>query len=136
MVRAEKKNKNSKKSGELLWENILSRQVKDKLKSSPIENLILSIDEELINIPWEFLYDGSNFLCLNFNLGRSVLTKTIDTPIRYRDFSSIPKMLVLANPTGDLKSAYLEGVNIRNQFDRKRHNVHIDFKSTYIDRMR
>lgn len=123
------------KSGELLWENIFSRQVKDKLKSSQIENLILSIDEELINIPWELFYDGTNFLCLNFNLGRSVLTKTIDTPAGYRDFSSVPKMLVLANPTNDLKSAYVEGVNIKNQFDRKKHNVHIDFKSTYIDRM-
>ena len=62
------------KSGQLLWENLLSRQVKDKLKSTQIQNLILSIDEELINVPWELFYDGANFLCLNFNLGRLVLT--------------------------------------------------------------
>ena len=123
------------KSGQLLWESLLSRQVKDKLKSTQIQNLILSVDEELINVPWELFYDGANFLCLNFNLGRLVLTKTFDTPVRYRNFSSVPKMLVLANPTDDLKSAYTEGLNIKNQFDRRKHNVHVDFKSTYIDRM-
>ena len=42
-------------------------------------------------------------------------------------------MLILANPTADLKSAYLEGVNIKNQFDRKRAEISIDFKSTRID---
>ncbi|TBR17269.1 tetratricopeptide repeat protein, partial [bacterium] len=41
--------------------------------------------------------------------------------------------LILANPTGDLKSAYLEGVNIRNQFDTKRSQISIYFKSTDAD---
>jgi tetratricopeptide (TPR) repeat protein len=44
-------------------------------------------------------------------------------------------MLILANPTDDLRSAYLEGLNIKNQFEHKRHNVHIDFKSTSIDKI-
>jgi tetratricopeptide (TPR) repeat protein len=44
-------------------------------------------------------------------------------------------MLILANPTNDLKGAYLEGINIRNQFDKKRSNIRIDFKSTNIDRL-
>lgn len=123
------------KSGQLLWDALLTKPVKDKLKSTQIQDLILSLDEELINIPWELFYDGANFLCLNFNLGRLVRTRNTDTPVACRGFSSTPKMLVLANPTDDLKSAYLEGVNIKNQFDRKRNNVHIDFKSTHIDKM-
>ncbi|MBU1869819.1 MAG: tetratricopeptide repeat protein [Candidatus Omnitrophica bacterium] len=124
-----------KKNGQLLWDHLLTKPVKNKLKSSPIENLILSIDEELINVPWELLYDGSNFLCLNYNLGRLIRTKEQSAPMEYRSFEDKLKMLILANPTDDLKSAYFEGINIRNQFDRKRGNVRIDFKSTSIDRM-
>ncbi len=123
------------KIGQLLWDHLLSVSVRNRLKSAQISDLVLSIDEDLINIPWELLYDGSNFLCLNFNLGRVVRTKSEPNPVRYRSFSGIAKMLVMANPTNDLKSAYLEGINIRNQFDRRRNKVHIDFKSTSIDKL-
>jgi len=121
------------KTGQLLCDHLLTRPIKDKLRTTQISDLILSIDEELVNIPWELLYDGSNFLCLSFNLGRLVRTRKEIAQVQYRSFSSTPKMLILANPTADLKSAYLEGLNIKNQFDRKRNSVHIDFKSTYID---
>ncbi|MCX5710440.1 MAG: CHAT domain-containing protein, partial [Candidatus Omnitrophica bacterium] len=123
------------KCGKLLWDMLLTPQVKAKLKSSRIPDLVLSIDEELVDIPWELLYDGGSFLCLNYNLGRLVRTKREMAPVEYRGYSSVLKMLILANPTNDLRSAYLEGINIRNQFDRKRENVRIDFKSTSIDRL-
>jgi len=123
------------KCGKLLWDMLLTPQVKTKLKSSRIPDLVLSIDEELVDIPWELLYDGGSFLCLNYNLGRLVRTKREMAPVEYRGYSSVLKMLILANPTDDLRGAYLEGINIRNQFDRKRENVRIDFKSTSIDRL-
>jgi len=124
-----------RKTGQLLWDHLLTKQVKAKLKATQNPDLVLCIDEELINIPWELLYDASNFLCLNFNLGRVVRTKEQASSVQYRSASGVLRMMILANPTNDLKSAYSEGVNIRNQFDRKRNNVHIDFKSTSIDRM-
>ncbi|MFA5144407.1 MAG: tetratricopeptide repeat protein [Candidatus Omnitrophota bacterium] len=123
------------KSGRLLWDHLLTPSVKEKLKSSQISSLILSTDEELINIPWELLYDGRSFLCLAFNIGRVIRTREPVSRPRYRSFAGVLKMLIMVNPTNDLKSAYLEGVNIKNQFDRKSNNVHIDFKSTYIDKM-
>jgi len=127
--------KNLTKKCQLLWSHLLTKAVKERLRGAPEQDLLLSIDEELINIPWELLYDGTNFLCLNFNLGRLVRTKEEPNITRYRERSSLLKMLILANPTNDLKSAYLEGVNIRNQFDRRRKNVLIDFKSTQIDKL-
>jgi len=123
------------KNGQLLWNSLLSRPVKDKLKYASVQNLTLSIDEELIDIPWELLHDGNNFLCLKFSLGRLVRTEEEGLKPRYRSSPSVPKMLILANPTNDLKGAYSEGVSIKNQFDRKRQNIRIDFKSTYIDKM-
>ncbi|MCX5695027.1 MAG: tetratricopeptide repeat protein [Candidatus Omnitrophica bacterium] len=124
---------NFKKTGQLLWDNLLSRPVKEKLKNTSIKNLLLSLDEELISIPWELFYDGNEFLCLKFSLGRLVRTQGQLEPVRYRSVSSVPKMLILANPTNDLKSAYLEGKFIRDEFDRRRNQIKIDFKSTDID---
>ncbi|MBC8436380.1 MAG: CHAT domain-containing protein [Candidatus Omnitrophica bacterium] len=123
------------KTGQLLWDHLLSAPVKNRLKNTRIPDLILSIDEELINIPWELLYDGSNFLCLNFNLGRVVRTKEEPAAVHYRSQAAVPNMLIMANPTDDLHSAYLEGLNIKNQFDRRRNKIYIDFKSTRIDKL-
>ncbi|MCX5706636.1 MAG: CHAT domain-containing protein [Candidatus Omnitrophica bacterium] len=127
--------KSLQKTAQALWDHLLTRPVKEKLKSSLSLSLILSIDEELINIPWELLYDGTNFLGLRFSLGRLVKTKAQGPDLKYRSPSHISKMLILANPTNDLKAAYLEGLNIKNQFDHRSKSVRIDFKSTNIDRL-
>lgn len=121
------------KTGQLLWEHLLTKPVKETLRSTKSTDLILSLDEELIHIPWELLCDASTFLCLNFNLGRVVRTKEQVSLPHYRSLSSTMKMLILANPTGDLRGAYLEGVFIKNQLDRKRKQIAIHFKSTRID---
>ena len=125
--------KSLKNTGQLLWDHLLTKSVKSRLQSEQNLDLILSIDEELINIPWELLYDGNNFLCLKHNLGRVVRTQAQVSSVQYRSLLGALKMLILANPTNDLKSAYLEGLSIRNQFDRKRKEIKIDFKSTSID---
>jgi len=123
-----------KKTGQLLWDHLFTRAVKEKLKDTALKNLVLFLDEELIDIPWELLYTGEEFLCLKFSIGRVVVTQEQAHPARYRSLTGGPlKMLVLANPTEDLKSAYQEGREIRNQFERKRDQIKIDFKSTHID---
>lgn len=124
-----------KRSGRMLWDHLLTRQVKEGLLTTPARSLTFSLDEELIHVPWELFYDGREFLCLRYSTGRLVRTKAQDARVRYRSCVSIHKMLILANPTNDLKDAYREGLNIKNQFDRKRDSVSIDFKSTHIDRL-
>jgi tetratricopeptide (TPR) repeat protein len=127
--------KSLEKTAHALWDHLLTRSVKEKLRQSLNYNLLLEIDEELIFIPWELLYDGDNFLSLSFNLGRLVRTQSKAPSLDYRSLSHVFKMLVLANPTNDLKASYFEGLNIRNQFDRKHRNIRIDFKSTNIDKL-
>lgn len=122
-----------KKTGQLLWDQLLTRPIKDRLNTTPILDLVLSLDEGLIHIPWELLYTGKDFLCLRFNLGRLLRTKEKASPSQYRQNQTKHKMLILANPTDDLKSAYLEGIYLKKQFDRKRSEIGIDFKSTHID---
>lgn len=124
-----------RKTGQLLWDHLLTRAVKFRLKTAQSRDLIISIDEELVGIPWEILCDGEDFLCLKFNLGRLVKTKGELNPPQYRSLSSKVRMLILANPTGDLRSAYLEGLNIKNKFDSRRVQLSIDFKSSTVDTM-
>lgn len=127
--------KNLQKIGRLFWDHLLSRSIKVRLKESQPCGLTLLLDEELIQIPWELIFDGGDFLGLKFSLGRLVRSKEDLAPLSsYRDLADCLKMLVLANPNGDLKSAYLEGINIKNQFNRKNKKVQIDFKSTDIDK--
>ncbi|MDD2751705.1 MAG: CHAT domain-containing protein [Candidatus Omnitrophica bacterium] len=125
--------KRIKKVSQLLWDHLLTRQVREKLRNIPSRNLILFIDEELINIPWEFLYDGKDFLCLKFALGRLVRSSSNTESPQYRALNNTLKMLILANPTNDLNSAYAEGKFIRNHFDHRRKQVKINFKSTQIE---
>ncbi len=136
---SEEEFKGFKKAGQVLWEYLLARPVKDRLKSEKECDLILSIDEELVTVPWGLLYDGSDFLCLKYNVGRLVRTRgqehTAAPVYRSSSHGAVLKMLILANPTNDLVSAYREGLHIKNQFDRKRECVRIDFKSTVIDRL-
>lgn len=121
-----------KKTGQLLYDHILSRQVKERLRANQDLDLILTVDEKLIFIPWELLFDGSNFLCLKYNLGRAIRTeREIDTR-HYRDFSFPYKMLIIANPTGDLNSSYQEGVQIKNKLFKNRF-LNLNFKSYHVD---
>ncbi|MFH1190828.1 MAG: tetratricopeptide repeat protein [Candidatus Omnitrophota bacterium] len=125
--------KSLQKIGQLFWAHLLSRLIKEKLKDSQPCALILSLDEELIYIPWELIFDGEDFLGLKFSLGRLVRSKGDSAALQYRDLTDSLKMLILANPNGDLKSAYLEGLNIKNQFSHKIKKIRVDFKSTHID---
>ncbi|MFH1339269.1 MAG: tetratricopeptide repeat protein [Candidatus Omnitrophota bacterium] len=120
-----------KKDARLLYDLLLTRQVKASLSSLGQVNLILSLDEKLIGIPWELLFDGRDFLCLKFNTGRSIQTRNLEIQPQYRSIPARPKMLILANPTGDLKSAYQEGLHIKNSLARKG-KISVDFKAQEI----
>ncbi|MDP3041558.1 MAG: tetratricopeptide repeat protein [Candidatus Omnitrophota bacterium] len=126
--------KSLQKIGQLFWNHLLSRAIKSKLKDSQPCALTLFLDEELMHIPWELIFDGGDFLGLKFSLGRLIRSQGDSTSLQYRDLKDSLKMLILANPSGDLKSAYLEGLNIKNQFSHKTKKVQVDFKSTHIDK--
>jgi tetratricopeptide (TPR) repeat protein len=126
--------KSLQKTGQLFWDHLFSRSVKEKLKESQPCILTLSLDEELIYLPWELVFDGEEFLCLKFSLGRLVRSKGDSSLLQYRGMPERLRMLILADPNANLKSAYAEGLNIKNQFSHKGARVSVDFKSTSIDK--
>ncbi|MCM8792830.1 MAG: tetratricopeptide repeat protein [Candidatus Omnitrophica bacterium] len=121
-----------KKLGQLLFEYLLSKKIKERLREEKDIALILNVEESLISIPWELLHTGDDFLCLKFNLGRSITTdKEMDSP-RLPKLSPPLRMLIVADTQGDLESSYNEGIKIKN-FLLKYKDIHVDFKSSHVD---
>ncbi len=104
--------------GQVFADELFTLDVKEKVKETGADHLILNLDDQLVHVPWELLHDGSQFLCQRFNMGRLVKTRQTVQVIRNRVLARPLKMLVLADPRGDLKGAYDEGTEIRNEIDK------------------
>ncbi len=122
-----------RKTGQRLFDELLSIEVKKKLKSTSSRSLIIYLDESLVQIPWELLFDGEDYLSLKFAIGRSVKTRRKSYDVKYRSASPTLKMLTLADPRGDLDSAYKEGVSLRKEIDRYKDKIHLDLRTTEVN---
>jgi hypothetical protein len=105
--------------------------IKDRLKKTGQANLMLNIDDKLVHIPWELLYDGKEFLCHRFSVGRSVSTQQAVSVV-VRALHRPLKMQILADPRGDLKAAYEEGVAIKNEVASFEDWLDVSLKTTDI----
>ena len=103
--------------GQVFSDELFTLDVKERLKRSGAEHLILNLDDQLVHMPWELLHDGQQFLCQRFNVGRLVRTRQAVGERKTRVLARPLKMLVLADPGGDLKGAYNEGTEIRDTMD-------------------
>ncbi len=106
-------------AGEELARRLLPSPILSEIKKS-MGSLTLELDAELLWIPWELLYDGEQFLCRRFDMGRLVRTSM---PLRSGTRRSSPgspmRLLILtANPAGDLPQAEREGMEILTDLDK------------------
>jgi CHAT domain-containing protein len=122
-----------KKSGQVLFDLLVPSKAREKLSSTEARNLLLYVDDKLVHIPWELLFDGRQFLCRRFAMGRIVRTRQAPTALSSRTPKAPFKVLVVADPRGDLDASYREGTEIRNFLDEKRDIFHVDFKSHPVD---
>jgi CHAT domain-containing protein len=118
--------------GQVLYDELFSLRIKEKLESTEAEFLCLNLDETLVHIPWELLNDGRNFLCRRFAMGRIVKTRQSLLGNRTRNLARPLKMLVMADPTGDLKGAYTEGTQIRDFLDHHIDDFNVALRSGNI----
>ncbi len=122
-----------KKSGQILFDLLIPPKVREKLNSTSARNLVLYVDDRLVHIPWELLFNGQEFLCRRFAMGRIVSTRQVVTSLSSRQLKIPLRVLILADPRGDLKASYREGTEIRDFFDEKREVFHADLKSHPVD---
>ena len=114
-----------------LFDDLLPEQIRTKIKSLSAGDILFLIDEPLVFIPWELLHDGNDYLSLKFSVGRIVRTARAIRETVFRSIGAPPKMLVLADPCGDLVGAQKEAKVIRNELDKKG-QVIVSTKTTEI----
>jgi class 3 adenylate cyclase/CHAT domain-containing protein/Tfp pilus assembly protein PilF len=118
--------------GQILYDDIFSIRIKETLKKTNAEYLCLNLGERLVHIPWELLNDGTQFLCQRFAMGRIVKTRQSILANWSRELGRPLNVLLLADPTGDLKGAYAEGIQIRDYLDHHRDYFNVAFRSDHV----
>lgn len=97
------------KMGELLGDELLTQKIKERILTSDASFLMIRIDDQMVQLPWELICLNGIFLCERFNLGRLVRTrqKTSEPIVRLTSFPI--NLWILANPGRNLSSADKEG---------------------------
>jgi CHAT domain-containing protein len=117
--------------GRLLFDELIPMAIKESLIRTDKKNLMISVDDWLVHVPWELLHDGKEFLCLRFSIGRSVSTKQ-QVSAAERVLGRPITMQLLADPRGDLEASYRECVEIKNEIGRFDDWINISLKTTDI----
>lgn len=115
--------------GQVFYDELFTHTIKEKIKNTTAEYLSLNLDERLVQVPWELLNDGQQFLCQRFNMGRLVRTRQTVPGIKSRVLAQPLKMLILADPKGDLKGAYAEGTQVRDYMDKDKDLIDVSLHS-------
>nr|WP_319395668.1 CHAT domain-containing protein [uncultured Desulfobacter sp.] len=103
--------------GVLMCNELLPAAIKKRLRETDKKTLILTLDENLVHIPWELICLDSQFLCLKFSMGRWVKTQwDLNRVARQLPTDDCCKLWIIANPGGDLPSAGKEGLTIFRKF--------------------
>lgn len=118
--------------GQAFSDELFTVNIKEKLRKTKAQHLSLHLDDRLVHVPWELLHDGQQFLCQRFNMGRLVRTRQPVPASRSRILARPVRMLILADPRGDLKGAYQEGIDIRDYMDRDKDLVNVSLRSDNI----
>jgi CHAT domain-containing protein len=122
-----------KKSGRLLFDLLIPTQAKAKLVNATVTVLALHLEDSLVHVPWELLHDGRDFLCRRFAVGRIASTRQALTARSVREFNAPFKVLIIADPRGELAGCYREGLDIKAYLDARRETFQVDFKSYPVD---
>lgn len=119
--------------GQVFFDDLFTHGIKDKIRKSTAAYLTLNLDDTLVHIPWELLHDGKQFLCQRFSMGRLIRTRqNLLGGGKGRKLSKPLKMLILADPGGDLNGAYSEGVQLRDYMDREKEAVKVSLRTDNI----
>jgi len=101
------------RAGRYAYGHLIPARIQLLLETSSADHLRLDIDERLIDLPWELVHDGIDFLCVRYALGRRLVSdNTFTAPQRELRDPQSTRVLVVADPTGDLPAAKDEGTRI------------------------
>ncbi len=107
-------------SGRALFDEILPLgQLEARFIREPLCDLktALLVATNVPEIPWELLHDGTDFLGLRYEMGRSLRARGPEW--RPRGKNDTWQCLIIANPTGDLPTASSEAKSVRESLEAK-----------------
>ncbi|MCA9414363.1 MAG: CHAT domain-containing protein, partial [Candidatus Omnitrophica bacterium] len=123
-----------RQEGHQLFDLLLDNETQSELLSSKAEFLLLVIDDALVGVPWELLFDGQAFLSDRFAMGRRVLTEVRSSGSdRMRALRSEPVVSVMGNGQGDLQSISQEGHGIFEALSESSYQVEVNLESNTED---
>jgi len=105
--------------GERLARLLLAGSVAEGLADMRSRPLVIVHDREASQVPWELLHDGDGFPALGAGLSRRYASDTL-TAARWRAppvAGGRVRVLVVADPTGDLPSAAQEGTSLKTALE-------------------
>jgi len=114
---SEKNLEDLKHLGERLWRTLVPSELHAELGRG--DSLQLELDEALVAVPWELMFDGTQFLCRRLSIGRIVATRqprrgderrAVGTPIRV--------LVMAADAKGDLPEVRAEGEAIIEELEK------------------
>lgn len=113
-----------------LYQELFSQKIRSLLLQTPYKDLELTVHDQLLHIPWELLFDGQQFLCERFNIGRNIWTREtgMHYPHKEKRISRL-RILLIVDPTEDLPVAFDEGHLIEEAFSKDK-LVEVVYKSS------
>ncbi|MCA1790419.1 MAG: CHAT domain-containing protein [Thioalkalivibrio sp.] len=113
--------------GQYTFGHLIPATIQNLLHSETADHMRLDVDERVIDLPWELVHDGEEFLCLRFAAGRRLISDQAATSFRNKaQAAQDMSALVVANPTGDLPAAEREGERIADLLQNQC-GVRVDF---------
>ncbi len=102
--------------GDWLQSHCVPRQVRELLAKSSESYVTLVLDADLLGVPWELMTSEDAVLCLKYGIGRQIIFR--DPSMIKQSPTRVPfttaSMLIVANPTGDLREAQRHGEELLN----------------------
>jgi adenylate cyclase len=95
--------------GSLIFSHLFTEPARTRLRMAAPCALHLRLDEQLLAVPWELAYDGTDFLATKFGVGRQVITsQSVLRRDSARPVEGPVKVLLIADPTESLAQASQE----------------------------
>ena len=117
--------------GAYLFDELFPLDAKHWIQEQRDVAILLSLDKQLLDIPWELAHTGVDFLSVQHAVGRMV---QLDQPIQttYREKTDTPKALIIADPDGQLDEAYHEGILLHDLLETQE-NLALTLRASDVD---
>lgn len=97
-----------------IFDPALTHDIRQRLAGQRAKTLLLRLDESTANIPWELFADQEGLYALNRSIGRQLelVGQVRQPPPKEADADYRLRVLIVANPTGDLPAVEMEARRI------------------------